>query len=201
MRYVQNFRISYAVLFFSARLCTGSTEASPTFSDLSAALDSVAWNYKATIGCEIADKGVNEKPITLNLRNLKISAALDRITAQRPIYDWRLKDGIYYVYPRARNGGRVSDILVKNFSIHNASIGDAIVAISELPEVAKWLKRHGTHFRELEVGSETHTQRVSLTLSSATVSHILDSLAKKLGQRRWTVVHYGGHGEYLAIYL
>lgn len=172
-----------------------------SFPSLVSALDAISSQYKIHLGVEF-DPQDKDTTINLDLSSAAVDSVLSSLISQKPVYVWSLKDGAYDVYPKARPDS-ILDLQIRSFSITKANADQASGAISEIPEVKRWLSTHNVVRHEFEVGSmEKDSQsRVSLTTANVTLRTILNLLNQELPSPYWRVVRYGDQQEYIMIYL
>lgn len=173
-----------------------------TFPTLNEALDTIAAKYKTHVGLEYAPNDQDSTPVSLNLSAATIDPVLNELIHQKPGYVWTSERGVYDIRPKS-NRDSILDVVVKTYSVNNATPEQASKAISELPEVREWLAKRRVTRRELETAPphETPGIRISLNLSGVTLRAVLNSLVQQFGRSNWIALRYGNNEQYIAIYL
>jgi hypothetical protein len=182
--------------------CQGVASPQETFPGMNSALQAIEAKYHARIGVEYSSKDADRAAVILDFERDSLETTLNRLVAQKTDYKWTLRNSVYYVTPKNIRDSLL-DVRVKSFSVAGLTPEGASAALSAVPEVKAWLRKHGVRRHELEVGSssEKSNPRLSVSLKNTTVRDILNQLILKADRTNWTVVRYGQRSEYIGIYF
>jgi hypothetical protein len=189
--------LAVGFLCFAPGAKSQSARSTQTLSNIDVALESLRQTFHISVGFERALSDTNI-PVTLNLAGSEPGSILDDLTAQRPAYTWTLEGGVYCVYPRIRNES-LSQLVVANYALRDATLRDATEAIFTLPEIVKWRLDHRaarlldeSYLKAPRGSPPDQPQRISLTLSNVPLRVILSEVASHFGRTQWTLSHLQG---------
>jgi hypothetical protein len=178
-----------------------------TFPDWFHALRAVQDHYHLLVGVEILPSDISDPnltPIRVDFSEKDVSLVFNSLVTQRPAYMWSMDNGFYDVYPRTKNES-LAGLSIGGYLITEASPEEASDALSNLPEVQRWLSEHKT--RRVQLLNETDTRfrkakmKASLSLKNVPLSTVLNQLTQLYGNRFWRITHDGGRGETVGIYF
>jgi hypothetical protein len=178
-------------------------ESASTFIKIYAAVEAIRDNFGVPVGLEVANSDPDDTPITLAFDCNDVAHGLDQIIGQRQAHRWSREDGVYDVYPKARNE-QMSGLRIKVFAITDATRTEALIAVDKLPEVQNWRSHHREQGGVLisQVGFPDQ-QRVSVNFRNSSLRHILNWLSTNVATNpqkpEWSVVPYGDETKHLNI--
>ena len=185
-----------ALLSLQTPVCCWA-RSSQTFSSIGLALQGIRQAFFVSTGFENETGDLDKTPIALDLSGNDVPWVFDALVAQRPSYVWSLKDGFYDVYPK-KKADSFAQLTVANYSVKDATLIEAVLAIDKLPEVQEWLAhRHVTRAdliggsRLMTPGVPVQPQRMSFTLEKVPVRSILNQIYRNFGQTEWTIWREG----------
>ena len=171
------------------------------FATLHDALSAVRSKYSVPTGLEISASDSGEVPVALQLQQDDLAQALNQLVEQRPEYAWSLSDGVYDLYPKTK-ADSVSDLMLKNYLVKDATLDKASQALNSLPEFQTWLTTRKLTRREFQTGPAWNpNQRIDLNLRDVPLRSVLNKLIKNFGLTNWIIDRYGDRKEYIAIYF
>ena len=130
-----------------------------TFSSIGLALQGIRQAFFVSTGFENATGDLDKTPVTLDLSGNDVPRVFDALVAQRPSYVWSLNDGFYNVYPK-KKVDNFAQLTVANYSVKDATLIEAVLAIDKMPEVQKWLTLRHLNRADLIGGSRLMTPGV-----------------------------------------
>ena len=134
-------------------------------------------------------------------QNFPTVQTLNHLVEQRPEFVWKqLSDGTCDLYPNAKDN--LSDLMLKNYAVKDATLAEASRALNSLPEFQSWLSTRKVTRREFQTGpSWNPDQRMALDLTDVPLRTVLNKLIKTFDLTNWTIARYGDKKEYIAIYF
>jgi hypothetical protein len=146
------------------------------FPGIGAALEALGSKFGVRTGLELVRSDTDDVPISVNLSGTDVAELLNKLVQQRPTYTWTLYGGVYDVYPKTE-GEKISDLRIRIYSIRNASVEEASLAISDSPDFKRWLTQRHIARREIGNGRLSSKPKISMALENAPLRTILNELA------------------------
>lgn len=175
-----------------------------TQEDIAKVLGRLASTYKSPIGLELIPKGVGlrvEDKISVKVEGATFREVLDAVVKADPRYEWQQVDDVINVFPRAVRSP-ILETEVHAFELDQATMRDASLAITELPEVKAQIQQMGLQRRDfLSISGSVpdRLSRLSVALHNTKVRRILNEILKVSGSTYWIFFRYGDHNEYFSI--
>ncbi len=103
------------------------------------------------------DFTAEKNPITLDIKNGKLSDVLDQIVNQMANYKWEIHDGVVNIFPIRGRDKRFEELLETKIEIFNLAAGktvnDITFRILIMKEFKGWLSRNKLRFNPARTGS------------------------------------------------
>jgi len=176
-----------------------------SFPNTNIALHSVRQVYQLLVGFEISsDVTLENTPIELDLSGMDEASAFDAIVKQRTGYVWNMENGIYNFYPKRQNDS-LSQLIIGNFVVTDATFRDIQSALFNQPEVREWLRLHhairsglinSTAAMPPKGAPVPEPKKISLNLRNMQLRLILNQVISKLGTDQWIIGHVAAKGQF-----
>jgi hypothetical protein len=172
--------------------------------DMAKVLGNLASTYKSPIGLELIPSGGGlqaEDKISVKVEGGTLREVLDAVVKADPRYEWQQVDDVINVFPRAVRSP-ILETEVNAFELDQATILDASLAVTELPEVKAKIQQMGLQRRDfLSISGSVpdRLSRLSVSLHKITARRILNELLKASDSTYWVFFRYGDHNQYFSI--
>jgi hypothetical protein len=135
--------------------------------------------------------------IILDLSDVNATRLLDMLVKQRPLYVWHRDDIVYNLYPM-RKSKSLAQVSIADFVVADATLQQVHAAISNLPEVRRWVMRHhaitvgapGSGSIVSTAGVMPEPKRISLNLHNVQLCTILNQVIRGFGKWQWVIGTY-----------
>lgn len=128
-------------------------------------------------------------PITLDIRNGKLSEVLDRIVDQMANYRWEINDGVVNIFPIRGRDKRFEELLETKIETFNLAAGktvnDITFRILIMKEFKAWLSKNDLRFNPARTGSSIllkaqygRTLETELKFSELNFRELLNKITK-----------------------
>ena len=168
---------------------------------MSSLASKLAETYQVTIGLDAARQDPKSQ-VAVDVRDANLNDVLDAIARSGGGGRWRWagSDTEFDLYPAAGRSP-VLDIEINALRLREADWGEAIAALTDLPEVRSGMAAANLSLRNLASAAAAKSDggRFSLDLEKLTVRRALHEIAKKSGSHIWVFQQHGAGGEYLSI--
>ena len=192
-------KLSISILLCSVGLVPPAVgQSTRSFDRVTAALMAVQQTHGILTGLEIAAKdGANKGGIVLDLPEIDTTRLLDMLVKQRPLYVWHRDDIVYNLYPMQKSKS-LAQVSIADFVVADATLQQVHDAISNLPEVRRWVMRHhaitvgapGSGSIVSVAGVMPEPKRISLSLHNVQLCTILNQVIRGFGEWRWVIGTY-----------
>jgi hypothetical protein len=172
----------------------GIKRSAETFPNMDSALFSIRQTFNVSTGLELAIGDMDRGALRIDLYGNNVARVFDSLVKQRPGYRWRLEDGVYDVYPKAK-AHTFSQVKVADYVVRDVTLREAVDEIEKLPEVKQWLATNRMRRQNLitatGLGVPPPLQRRSLALQDVTVRTILNRIYRSFDKTEWTIWNQG----------
>lgn len=151
---------------------------------------------------ELFDPEMVKTTFTVELKDARLSEALDAITDQMPDYKWAISDDAINIFPSKRRDDRISrlmDLNIETFVMEKERVlvvAKILNSVVHLPEVKQFAKENNVRIPETHRGSERDlfAPMDEIRLSKLTLKQLLNkaALTKKSS---WRVVIMSSKGD------